>query len=124
MDEGLILQTVRGLEALSSGQAALAALVERGLAQIEAQDRELLAEVRGNREAVLTEQRALLSATQQQTAAIEAQTRLLRELGQGTLSWLQTRWLSLLLGLAVGLGLSGARTLLDAALSTLVRAAP
>ncbi len=120
MGEELRLEAVRGLEALSSNQAALAALVERGLAQIEAQDRELLAEVRGNREAVLSEQRAMLHATQLQTAAIEAQTRLMRDLGQGALAWLGTRWVSLLLGLAVGLGLSGARTLLDAALSLMV----
>jgi hypothetical protein len=118
------LQALSGMEALATGQTALAALVERSLTLTEAQYRELLAEVRGNREAVLSEQRALLHATQLQTAAIEAQTRLLRELGQGALSWLQTRWLSLLLGLAVGLGLSGARTLLDAALGALLGSAP
>ncbi len=107
MDERL-LAALRGLEALATGQTALAAVVERGLAQIEAQDRELLAEVRGNREAVLGEQRALTHAIQIQTAAIEARTGLLRELGQGILKWLNERWVTLILGVAAGLGVAGA----------------
>ncbi len=116
----LTIQVIRGMEALAAGQRAISALVESGLAQSAAQGREHAELVRGNREAVLAEQRALLHATELHTAAIEARTGLLRELGQGALAWLERRWVTLLLGLAVGLGLAGAGELLRAVMGQML----
>jgi hypothetical protein len=108
----LTIQVLRGLEAQAAGQRALASAVERSLSLIEAQDREILAEIRANREAVLNEQRSLCDAVRLQTAALDARTGLIRDLGNGTLGWLQSRWLSMLLGLGAGLGLAGAKQML------------
>jgi len=107
------------MEAQAAAHRALASVVEQSLKQIEAQDKEILTAILSNREAVLTEQRSLCDAVRLQTAAIDARTGLLRELGQGALAWFQNRWITLILGLAVGLGLAGAGEVLGAVIAQL-----
>jgi hypothetical protein len=112
----ITVQVLRGMEALLQGQRAMHAVLERSMALSEAQDREVLTEIRSGMEVMLSEQRALCDSVRLQTVAIEARTGLLRELGQGTLGWLERRWITLLIGVGGGLGLAGAKQIAAAIL--------
>ncbi len=101
----LTVQVLRSVEQLAASQRELLTAFQSGMEQSENQHREQLAETR-----------ALAEAIRLQTAALNARTDLIREIGTGILSWLKTRWVSILLGLAAGLGLAGARELIGAVL--------
>ena len=108
----LTLQVIRGMEEMAAGQRELVGVLERGLAQIEAQDREALAEGRAARTDISREIRVLSETVKLYTVAIEARTGLMRELSGGVLGWLNLRWVTLLMGLGFGLGLAGAKALI------------
>ncbi|MFT5685322.1 MAG: hypothetical protein ACI8RZ_006273 [Myxococcota bacterium] len=101
--ETLTVQVLRSVEQLAASQRELLAAYQLGLEQSETQHREQLTEIR-----------ALAEAIRLQTAAFSARTDLIREIGTGILDWLKTRWFSILLGLAAGLGIAGARELIGA----------
>ncbi|MFT5679869.1 MAG: hypothetical protein ACI8RZ_000774 [Myxococcota bacterium] len=99
----LTVQILRSIEQLAASQRELLTAFQSGMEQSETQHREQLAETR-----------ALAEAIRLQTAALNARTDLIREIGTGILDWLKTRWFSILLGLAAGLGIAGARELIGA----------
>ena len=63
-------------------------------------------------------------ALRAQTLAIEARAAVWRDLGEGALKWLQMRWMSLLIGLACGLGISGGRELFLALVGSMTAGVP
>ncbi len=71
-------------------------------------------------EQVTDQLRAQSEALRAQTTAIEARSAVWRDLSTGLLKWLEYRWVSLLIGLAFGLGLSGARELFLALVGSMV----
>lgn len=105
----LYVQAVRAIEAQASATRELTGAIERGFGTTQDQHTAHTGQIAG-----------LADAVRAQTAALEARTAVWRDLGQGLLAWFQSRWITLLIGLAVGLGLAGGRELLGALVGQLL----
>ena len=109
----LYLQAVQAIEQQASTTRELMGTIHQGFQTLQEDHRGIISQLT-----------ALTAAIQAQTAAQDARTMVFKELGTGLLVWMQQRWVSLLLGLATGLGLAGGRELLGALLGNVLQGSP
>lgn len=111
----LLRETIEATVATGAALTRLTDAIERAGQQDEARDREIIEVVRAEFTQHAIRLDGLTTALTAQAAAVQARADALLSIGYA----LRTRWVSVLVGLGVGLGLAGARVLLNAALSAL-----